>query len=133
MLLSPSTTIQANGDPQDDWPAFQPMRGPGSSGFVDPHHVERFWQEQFEFCYREYDEFVFPISIHPQVSGKPQIILMHERIIEWINQHDGVEWCTFEEMANKFKTGEIQGVEIEGGVDLGHHSVFPPMTESRPL
>ncbi|KAJ9603290.1 hypothetical protein H2200_012068 [Cladophialophora chaetospira] len=102
----------------DDWPAFQPIRGPGSSGFIDPHHIERFWQEQFEFCYREYEHFVFPISIHPQVSGKPQIILLHERLIEWINQHEGVEWCTFEDMANKFRQGEIQGIEVEGGVDL---------------
>jgi hypothetical protein len=29
--------------------------------------------------YREYDEFIFPISIHPDVSGRPHVILMHER------------------------------------------------------
>lgn len=102
----------------DDWPAFQTLRGQGSSGFVDPYQIERFWKEQFEFCFREYDSFVFPISIHPQVSGKPQILLMHERLIEWINGHDGVEWCTFEEMARQFQSGEMQGVEIEGGVDV---------------
>jgi hypothetical protein len=39
-------------------------------GFVDPHVVEKMWREQFDFYYREYDTFVFPISIHPQVSGK---------------------------------------------------------------
>lgn len=102
----------------DDWPAFQTVRGPGSSGFVDPHHIERFWKEQFEFCHREYDHFVFPISIHPQVSGKPQILMMHERLIDWINEHEGVEWCTFEEMANRFRKGEINGVKVEGGVDV---------------
>jgi peptidoglycan/xylan/chitin deacetylase (PgdA/CDA1 family) len=102
----------------DDWPAFQTVRGPGSSGFVDPHQIERFWKEQFEFCHREYEHFVFPISIHPQVSGKPQILMMHERLIDWINQHEGVEWCTFEEMANKFRKGEIHGAEVEGGVDV---------------
>ncbi|KIW89701.1 uncharacterized protein Z519_09857 [Cladophialophora bantiana CBS 173.52] len=117
--LRPSTLVEVPANWHvDDWPAFQTMRGQGSSGFVDPHQIERFWQEQFEFCYREYEHFVFPISIHPQVSGKPQITLLHERLIEWINRHDGVEWCTFEEMANKFRKGEIQGVEVEGGVDL---------------
>ncbi|KAK4945600.1 hypothetical protein LTR10_015219 [Elasticomyces elasticus] len=117
--LQPSSIVEIPANWHvDDWPAFQTMRGQGSSGFVDPHQIERFWQEQFEFCYREYDEFVFPISIHPQVSGKPQVLMMHERLIEWINKHEGVEWCTFEEMANKFKKGEISGVEVEGGVDL---------------
>lgn len=99
-------------------PAFQPKPALGSTGFVDPHQIERFWKEQFDFCYREYDHFVFPISIHPQVSGKPQVLMMHERLIEWINGHEGVEWCTFEEMANAFKNGEIDGVEVEGGVDV---------------
>ena len=102
----------------DDWPAFKPKPVLGSAGFVDPHQIERFWQEQFEFCYREYDSFVFPMSIHPQVSGKPQIVMMHERLIEWINGHEGVEWCTFEEMARRFRAGEMQGVTVEGGADV---------------
>ena len=101
----------------DDWPAFQPKPALGSAGFVDPHQIERFWKEQFEFCYREYDSFVFPISIHPQVSGKPQIIMMHERLIEWINGHEGVEWCTFADMAGRFRRGEIAGATVEGGSD----------------
>ena len=63
----------------DDWPPLQPMIGRPAHGFVDPHVVEKLWMEQFEFAYREYETFIFPMSIHPQVSGKPQNILMHER------------------------------------------------------
>ncbi len=64
----------------DDWPPLQPIPGrPGAQGFVDTVTVERLWREQFDFAYREYDTFIFPISIHPQVSGKPHVILMHER------------------------------------------------------
>jgi len=92
----------------DDWPALQYMPDrPNSQGFVDPHNVERQWREQFEWCYREYDTFIFPMSIHPQVSGRPHILLMHERLIDWINQHEGVEWCTFAEMAEEFGKGKI--------------------------
>jgi hypothetical protein len=36
------------------------------------------------------------------VSGKAQVLLMHERIIEWINGHDGVRWVTFDEIAEDF-------------------------------
>jgi hypothetical protein len=79
--------------------------------------VERFWKEHFEFCYREYSEFVFPISIHPQVSGKPQIIMMHERLIEWINSHEGVEWVTFGEMSDRFRNGDFPGHVVEGGAE----------------
>ena len=64
----------------DDWPPLQAIPGrAGAQGFVDTHVVERLWKEQFDFAYREYDTFIFPMSIHPQVSGKPQVILMHER------------------------------------------------------
>ncbi|KAF2489601.1 glucose 1-dehydrogenase, partial [Lophium mytilinum] len=92
----------------DDWPPFQwDAARPNAHGYVDPHSVERMWKEQFEWCYREYDTFIFPMSIHPQVSGRPHILLMHERLIEWINGHEGVEWCTFGEMAREFREGRI--------------------------
>lgn len=32
-----------------------------------------------------------------------QVILMHERIIEYINSHEGVEWVTMAEIASEFK------------------------------
>lgn len=81
-------------------------------GFVSPHVVESLWMEQFDYFYREYDTFVFPISIHPQISGKPQNVLMHERIIEYINEHEGVEWMTMEEMVAEFKSGRMAGVDV---------------------
>lgn len=92
----------------DDWPPFQyDGSRPNSQGFVDPHNIERQWKDQFEWCYREYDQFIFPMTIHPQVSGRPHILLMHERIIDWINGHDGVEWCTFAQMAEEFAAGRF--------------------------
>jgi peptidoglycan/xylan/chitin deacetylase (PgdA/CDA1 family) len=96
----------------DDWPPFQfSFHGP-SHGFVDPWVLEKLWKDQFEFCYREYDTFIFPISIHPQVSGKPQVMLMHERFIEFINSHEGVEWVTMEQMVDEFKAGKISGATV---------------------
>ena len=43
------------------------------------------------------------MTIHPDVSGRPQVLLMLERIIEHINGHDGVRWATFDEIADDFK------------------------------
>jgi hypothetical protein len=40
---------------------------------------------------------------------------MHERIIEYINTHEGVEWMTMGEMAREFLEGRISGATVEGG------------------
>ncbi|RJE24874.1 Polysaccharide deacetylase family protein [Aspergillus sclerotialis] len=97
----------------DDWPALNV--GPGGSGFVDPDVLERLWKSQFDFYYREYDTFVFPITIHPQVSGKPHAMLMHERLISYINEHEGVEWCIMKDIATEFR--RFPGHVVDGGVD----------------
>ena len=101
----------------DDWPPFQPKPALGSAGFVDPYVVERMWKEQFEFCHEHYDSFIFPITVHPQVSGKPAVMKMHERFIKWVNEQEGVEWCTFETMVDKFRNGEVQHWVVEGGAE----------------
>jgi peptidoglycan/xylan/chitin deacetylase (PgdA/CDA1 family) len=43
------------------------------------------------------------MTIHPDVSGRPHVLLMHERLIEHINKHEGVEWVTMAEMVDEFK------------------------------
>lgn len=44
-----------------------------SHGFVDVHTIEQKWKDHFEYCYREHPEgFVMPITIHPDVSGRPR-------------------------------------------------------------
>lgn len=74
---------------------------------------------------------MYPISIHPQVSVKPKIMLMHEQLIEWINQHAGVEWCTFEEVARQFRKGEIRTREVLTSNAMKRWICFP-ITDTRP-
>lgn len=52
----------------------------------------------FQYANHVLDEFIFPMTIHPDVSGRPHVLLMHERIIEHINKHEGVEWVTMAEV-----------------------------------
>jgi peptidoglycan/xylan/chitin deacetylase (PgdA/CDA1 family) len=88
----------------DDLPPMMFIKkAPNSHGFVNPRHLEEIWRDQFDWVYREYDYAVFPITIHPDVSGRPQVLLMLERLIEYINGHDGVRWATFEEIAADFR------------------------------
>lgn len=68
---------------------------PNSHGFVNARDTEDLWRDHFDYFYREYDEFIFvskpypcsidhtlifkPMTIHPDVSGRPHLLLMHER------------------------------------------------------
>ena len=66
----------------DDLPPMMFIKDAHNShGFVNPRDIEDLWRDQFDYCYREYDEFIFPITIHPDVSGRPQVLLMHERYL----------------------------------------------------
>ena len=87
----------------DDLPPMMFIKkSPNSHGFVNPRDIEQMWRDQFDYVYREYDEAVFPITIHPDVSGRPQVILMLERLVAYITSHPGVRFCTFNKIADDF-------------------------------
>ena len=87
----------------DDLPPMMFIKkSPNSHGFVNPRDIEQMWQDQFDWVYREMDYAVFPITIHPDVSGRPQVLLMLERLIEHFKKHDGVRFVTLDEAANDF-------------------------------
>ncbi len=88
----------------DDLPPMLFMKAsPNSHGFVSPRDIEQLWRDQFDWVYRELDYAIFPLTIHPDVSGRPQVLLMLERLIDYINEHDGVRWATMEEVAADFR------------------------------
>ena len=94
----------------DDLPPMMFIKGsPNSHGFVNPRDIEQMWRDQFDWVYREMDYAVFAMTIHPDVSGRPQVLMMHERLIEHFNSHDGVRWATFEEIADDFKARQTRG------------------------
>ncbi|MBC55536.1 MAG: polysaccharide deacetylase [Confluentimicrobium sp.] len=87
----------------DDLPPMMFIKSsPNSHGFVNPRDIEQLWRDQFDWVYREMDYAVFPITIHPDVSGRPQVLLMLERLIDYIKGHDGVRFVTMTEMAEDF-------------------------------
>lgn len=88
----------------DDLPPMMFIKAsPNSHGFVNPRHLEEMWRDEFDWVYREMDYAVFALTIHPDVSGRPQVLLMLERLIDHINAHEGVHWRTFEEIADDFR------------------------------
>jgi peptidoglycan/xylan/chitin deacetylase (PgdA/CDA1 family) len=89
----------------DDLPPMMFMKAaPNSHGFVNPRDIEGLWRDQFDWVYREYDYAVFPITLHPDVSGRPQVLSMHERLFDYMKGQTGVRFVTFEEIARDFQT-----------------------------
>ena len=87
----------------DDLPPMMFIKSaPNSFGFVNPRDIEELWRDQFDWVYREYDYAVFTMTIHPDVSGRPQVLLMLERLIEYIRGHGGVRFTTFDDIADDF-------------------------------
>ena len=87
----------------DDLPPMMFMKkSPNSHGFVNPRDIEQMWRDQFDWVYREYDYAVFTMTIHPDVSGRPQVLLMHERLYAHIIRHPGIRFCTFQDIAEDF-------------------------------
>ena len=76
---------------------------PNSHGFVNPRDIEELWCDQFDWVYREYDYAVFAMTIHPDVSGRPQVLLMLERVYKYLSSHPGVKFCTLDEIADDFR------------------------------
>jgi len=87
----------------DDLPPMLFMKAaPNSHGFVSPRELETIWRDQFDWVYREYDYAVVGFTIHPDVSGKPQVLLMHERLFEHMARCPGVRFVTFDQVATDF-------------------------------
>jgi len=94
----------------DDLPPMMFIKSsPNSHGFVSPRHLGETWQDQFDWVYREMDYAVVTFTIHPDVSGRPQVLLMLERLIEHINGHAGVRWTTFDQIADDFAARAPRG------------------------
>ena len=87
----------------DDLPPMMFIKAaPNSHGFVSPRHLEEMWRDQFDWVYREYDYAVYTMTIHPDVSGRPQVLLMLERLFNHMSRHPGVRFTTFDEIAEDF-------------------------------
>jgi peptidoglycan/xylan/chitin deacetylase (PgdA/CDA1 family) len=68
----------------DDLPPMMFIKtAPNSHGWVDPKVVEQLWMDHFDYFYENYEEFCFPMTIHPDVSGRPHVLKMHQRYV-WI-------------------------------------------------
>ena len=76
---------------------------PNSQGFESPRVVEETWRDAFDWVYRKHDYAIFPMTIHPDVSGRPQVLAMHERLFEHMSSKPGVRFVTMRDIADDFR------------------------------
>ena len=87
----------------DDLPPMMFMDKEGTGmGYTSPQTIEQLWRDRFDWMYREYQSATYTVTIHPDVSGHPQNLLMLERLYDHMAKHDGVEFVTFGEIADRF-------------------------------
>ncbi len=87
----------------DDIPPFMFMKTkPNSHGFVNPRDIEQIWLDQFDWVYTEMEYGIFTFTIHPDVSGRPHVLIMLERVIKHMLGHPGVKFMTLNDIANDF-------------------------------
>jgi peptidoglycan/xylan/chitin deacetylase (PgdA/CDA1 family) len=88
----------------DDLPPMMFVKSsPNSYGFANPRDIEELWRDQFDWVYREYEYATFPICLHPDVSGRPQVLLMLERLIEYMASKPGVSFDTCHNIQADFR------------------------------
>lgn len=92
----------------DDLPPMMFIKAAANShGFVNPRDIEELWRDQFDWVSREAASLdapvIFPMTIHPDVSGRPQTLLMHERLIAHIRGHEGARFVRFADIADEFR------------------------------
>jgi peptidoglycan/xylan/chitin deacetylase (PgdA/CDA1 family) len=90
----------------DDLPPMMFMKSASNThGFVDVRSIETKWMDHFTYLYENERDtgFCLPLTVHPDVSGRPHVLKMLERFIAWVNGHEGVEWVTYAEIAEDFR------------------------------
>jgi hypothetical protein len=89
----------------DDFPAFEYVtsRAGIQPGLSSPSAVYEIWAGDFDYLYDRLGEGVYTLTMHPQVIGRGHRLLMLERLVRHIRNHQGIEFLTMLEVASKWR------------------------------
>ena len=87
----------------DDAPYFSYEPGSGRPGLRSPADVLQIWKDEFDYLHDRIGEGVYVLTMHPQTTGKGSRMLMLERLIAYIKEHDNVEFKTLAQAAEEFR------------------------------
>ncbi len=87
----------------DDAPYFSYEPGSGRPGLRSPAEVLEIWKDEFDYLYHRIGEGVYVLTMHPQTTGKGSRMLMLERLIGHIKEHENIEFKTLADVAEDFR------------------------------
>ncbi|BAB59678.1 hypothetical protein [Thermoplasma volcanium GSS1] len=76
------------------------------------------WKAAFDYVYREYEYAIFPVNIHPDTSGNPEVQIFHEKFISYILEHNGASFVSDSFIAEDFRKRYPFPHEFREKVDL---------------
>ncbi len=86
----------------DDFPPFEFVAG-YMTAMNPPSAVEESWRGEFDWGYQNVDGGLLTITMHPQVIGRGSRMLMLERLINHMRNHDGVVFESMLSYATRWK------------------------------
>jgi peptidoglycan-N-acetylglucosamine deacetylase len=92
----------------DDFPHFEFLRYPNVvfPGLSASSKVEEIWRDEFSFMHRDVPNGIFTLTMHPEIIGRGHRILMLERLIDWMSDHEGVQFSRLGDAAELWRTDQ---------------------------
>lgn len=89
----------------DDFPVFEHVwtRNGVNPGLAAPSQVYEIWVGDFDYLYNRLGQGTFILTMHPQVIGRGHRLLMLERLVQHMREHEGVTFKTMAEVAEEFR------------------------------
>lgn len=81
----------------DDFPAAEFVPG-ALGGLANTDSIYERWKDHFDYAYKNVKGGVLTITVHPQTIGRAHMIVMMERLIEYMQSYDGVWFATLSEI-----------------------------------
>jgi peptidoglycan/xylan/chitin deacetylase (PgdA/CDA1 family) len=86
----------------DDFPVFEHRAGV-NQGLASPDAVYQIWAGDFDYLYDRLGEGFYTLTLHPQVIGRGHRLLMLDRLVCHIRDHDGVKFSTVSDAVAQWK------------------------------
>lgn len=88
----------------NDVPFFEFVPGvPNLAGAGRPRDVLEIWKDEFSYLHHYVRDGCMILTLHPQSSGRGHRLLMLREFLEFIMDHDGVEFIRADHLASRFR------------------------------
>ncbi|HET7056109.1 MAG TPA: hypothetical protein VFI12_06575, partial [Thermomicrobiales bacterium] len=72
-------------------------------GLSAPSKVEEIWKDEFSYMYRDVPNGIYTLTMHPEIIGKGHRIMLLERLVDWMADHEGVAFARLGDAADQWR------------------------------